>query len=304
KAGLGYGNGNPASQAAGLPALALVPSRDGVAPPNGWIVPPKDSSDGTLKAADVMRIISEGVEQAAKTRAAIRLPLNTATAMVLAVSDNDGNVIGLYRMPDATFFSVDVAVAKSRNVTYYSRPTGVEPFDRIDPSDGDLSALPAGTATSNRTFRFLALPFYPTGIDGSDPGPFSILNDGGTDLKTGLQIGPPQPASDFISVAGHDAFYPGTNFRDPRVSTGNANGIVFFPGSRPLYLDADGTGIDRLVAGFGVSGDGVEQDDVVTFSGAAGYDPFEAIRADQFIIRDVRLPLNKFPRNPEARATK
>jgi len=36
--------------------------------------------------------------------------------MVIAVGDVDGKILALYRMPDATFFSVDVAVAKARNV--------------------------------------------------------------------------------------------------------------------------------------------------------------------------------------------
>jgi len=62
------------------------------------------------------------------------------------------------------------------------------------------------------------------------------------------------------------------------------SGIVFFPGSEPLYINA------RLVGGLGVSGDGVDQDDYVTAGGAAGFEPPESIRADQFVINGVRLP--------------
>ena len=93
---------------------------------------------------------------------------------------------------------------------------------------------------------------------------------------------------------GHDSFFPETNFRDPG-PIANQNGIVFFPGSGPLYRL--GTG---LIAGFGVSGDGVDQDDVVTVGGQQGFAPVGVRRADQVIVLDVRLPYQKFDRNPEA----
>jgi hypothetical protein len=52
------------------------------------------------------------------------------------------------------------------------------------------------------------------------------------------------------------------------------------------------------VGGLGVSGDGVEQDDLVTAFAAGGFEPPEAIRADQFFFNGVRLPYYKFPQNP------
>jgi hypothetical protein len=48
-----------------------------------------------------------------------------------------------------------------------------------------------------------------------------------------------------------------------------------------------------------VSGDGVEQDDSVTAGGARGFEVPAAIRADQVVLRGVRLPYWLFPRNPE-----
>ena len=63
-----------------------------------------------------------------------------------------------------------------------------------------------------------------------------------------------------------------------------------------ITLVASGT----LVGGFGVSGDGVDQDDVVTAFGAFGYGPPASVfRADQVMVRGVRLPYQKFLRNPE-----
>jgi uncharacterized protein GlcG (DUF336 family) len=205
-----------------------------------------------------MNIVSQAVAQADRTRAAIRLPLGSTTRMVIAVSDLQGTILGLFRMPDSTIFSIDVAVAKARNVVYFSS------FDRVL---GDLPGVPLGTAVTNRTISFGAQPLYPPGIDGTSPGPFFQLyvNDVNTACRQGSQ--PTSP---------------------------NQSGIVFFPGSMPLYRNG------QLVGGLGVSGDGVEQDDLVTAAGATGFAPPLDIRADQIEIRGARLPFLKFPRNPEA----
>jgi uncharacterized protein GlcG (DUF336 family) len=259
----------------------------GVPVPDGWLVLPHDG-DG-VTASQVEQIITHGYLQAQQTRAAIRLPFNSTTAMVFAVADRQGNIVGLYRMPDATVFSIDVAVAKARNVAYYDNPTLLQPIDQ-------LPGVAPGTSLTNRSIRYLSLPRFPEGIDGRPPGPFSILNDGGTDPNTGLQVGPRLPASAFQSVQGHDAFNPGTNFHDP-FNPQNQNGIVFFPGSSALYQNG------VLLGGFGVSGDGVDQDDVVTSQGAVGFEPDQAIRIDEVFVRGVRVPYMKFNRNPEGGIT-
>src|SRR5262249_60879592 len=54
----------------------------------------------------------------------------------------------------------------------------------------------------------------------------------------------------------------------------------------------------KLIGGLGISGDGVDQDDFVTNGGTLGFEAPLAIRADQVIDRNVRLPYMKFPRNP------
>src|SRR5690606_34707926 len=100
-----------------------------------------------------------------------------STAMVFAVADPNGNLLGLYRMRDATVFSIDVAVAKARNTAYYADPMALVPADRVDfhadgvfgPFSTSLSqygdSLEPGTALTNRTFRFLASPRYPTAVE-------------------------------------------------------------------------------------------------------------------------------------------
>lgn len=283
--------------------------RAGESVPEGWLVRPHDSADGSITAADVERIISNGVIAANNVRAAVRLPISNPTRMVFAVTDTHGEVLGLFRMKDSTTFSIDVAVAKARNVAYFADASDALPIDQVGEP---------GVAYTNRTFRFLAQPRFPSGINGTEPAPFSILHDGDINQLTAENNAAPDPVSAFIdttpdatpSVYGRDSFFPNTNFNDPGdgVNPGgspdpyhtghdtiaNQNGIVFFPGSTPIYKDG------QLIGGFGVSGDGVDQDDVVTYVGATGFLPEShgVTRADQTFVRNIRLPFQKFLRNP------
>jgi uncharacterized protein GlcG (DUF336 family) len=239
----------------------------GSLPPSNYLVGPNAGSK--LSQSDVAEIISNAVATADITRAVIRLPPGQPARMTIAVADLDGTILGLYRMSDGTVFSTDVAASKARNVVWFST-TGVR----------DLPGVPTGTAVTNRTVSFGAQPLFPPGINGSGDGPFFQLY-----LK--------------------DTANPCTQGSDPGApNTNNMSGIVFFPGSLPLYRNG------VLVGGLGVSGDGVSQDDFVTggavdeacgFGGPCGVPSFEApinIRADQVVIRNVRLPYLKFPRNP------
>ena len=225
----------------------------GMPEPEGWLVGPNAGS--MLSVSDVQSIISNAIATANLTRAAIRL--NPTVEMVISVADLDGTILGLYRMTDSTIFSIDVAASKARNVVYFSGPN-------LDPSD--LPGVPVGTAVTNRTVGFGSQPYFPSGINGTPPGPFRDLFN-------------------------FDTANPCTQGRQP--SNANQSGVVFFPGSAPLYLNG------VMVGGLGVSGDGVDQDDFVTSGGAQGYDAPTNIRADQIIIEGVRLPYWNFPRNPE-----
>lgn len=209
-----------------------------------------------LTQAEVQGILDLAIATANQTRAVIRLPDGQRAKFVIAVSDLDGTLLALNRMPDATVFSVDVAVGKARNMVYFSSP-GVNP--------ADLPGVPAGTAVTNRTMSFGAQPFFPSGIDGTAPGPFFNL----------FQFDLANPCTNGHQVGGV-----------------NPNGIVFFPGSVPLYKNG------TLVGGLGISGDGVEQDDFIAGQASVNFAAPTAIRADQLSIRGVRLPYLKFPRNP------
>ena len=131
--GRGLGLGDPderPAQPAGRPRRATR-LLGGEPVPEGWLVPPHDSADGTLTAADVTAIVERGIAEANRVRAAIRLPLDSTARMVFAVTDTTGEVLGLFRMPDATVFSIDVAVAKARNVAYYADPAQLQPIDQV-----------------------------------------------------------------------------------------------------------------------------------------------------------------------------
>jgi uncharacterized protein GlcG (DUF336 family) len=240
---------------------------------------------------DVETIIQNSIDRAQEVRAGIRLlPDGTPgarTRMVFAVADYDGEILGLYRMPDATYFSIAVAVAKARNMAYYNSAAEVNPVDLC-------AANQLGRAHTNRTFRFLADPRFPDGIDFADAGCFSILNDPGIDPLTAENITLPTPASDFQSVLGFTRFNPERNFhRQADITTSlNENGVVFFPGAAPLYKSAG------LIGGLGVSGDGVDQDDVVAASGAFGFTPPPGLTVDHIKVDGVSLPYHKFLRNP------
>jgi uncharacterized protein GlcG (DUF336 family) len=289
QAHLGVGLGNPASGTNEPVDAAGTLFKPGVTVPDGWLVLPHDGVN--LTAADVLKMIEQGIAEANQVRAQIRLPEGDRTRMTFAVTDSTGAVLGLYRMPDATVFSIDVAVAKARNTAYYDDPAQLMSVDQVP-------GLPKGVAMTNRTFRYLAGPRFPDGIDGAPPGPFSILNAPGVNQQTGLNTGPPLPASAYDgTVLGYDAFHPGTNFH-AATPPENQNGVVFFPGSSPVYKPIGAGPV--VVGGFGVSGDGVDQDDVVTSAGIAGYGAPAALTADQFFVSGVRLPYLKFPRNPLA----
>jgi hypothetical protein len=168
-----------------------VKALSGYSVPEGWLIKPHESTvDPQFTAEEVERIINNGISEANLTRAANRLDVSNGfrpgarTKMVLAVSDSAGEVLGLYRMHDATIFSVDVAVAKPRNTGYYASNAIVD-ADRIDQDNNGTADVPVGTALTNRTFRFLALSRYPSGSpEGTPPGDISILNMPGVNPLT------------------------------------------------------------------------------------------------------------------------
>jgi uncharacterized protein GlcG (DUF336 family) len=230
------------------------------------------NSQPRLTAAEVHSIVAAGALRASTTRAAIRFPVGVPMqCWVTVVANPNANgvapqVLAAFRTPNAPMFSFDVAVQKGRTALFFSSPA---------------------VAQSSRTVGFLAQDFYPPGIQNNPPtiyGPEQSLN--GKISFAGLQVQFSFPP-DTSACSKGGGFAPNPNL---------PNGITVFPGGFPLYRNG------VLIGAVGISGDGVDQDDIVGISGTTGAPGFQAplgIRADAFTLGGARLPYAKIPRNPD-----
>jgi uncharacterized protein GlcG (DUF336 family) len=219
-----------------------------------------------LTASEVRSIISFAADRARTTRAGIRLPIGAQMQVFITVVNNPNMagvapaVLGTFRTGEATFFSWDVAVQKARTALYYS--------------SRDLLGFGRNIAMSTRTVGFLTQSHYPPGIDADRPGPF---------------FGQQEMFTCLLGTLSNVMLKPGCV---PPLEPSLPNGITIFPGGFPLYRNG------VLIGAIGISGDGVDQDDIVGASGTRDFLAPESIRADQFVFKDARLPYAKFPRDP------
>ena len=284
-----------AGTAFGTPASGYRPSTDAAFVPLGAYVlvdaanvprfPPRAGSDGLLTQAEVTQILQSGLDVANRARAQIRVPLGSAAQVSVTVVDTAGVILGLIRSPDAPIFGTDVAVQKARTAAFFSSVNAAAALSALPPASylppsaatssiaayvaamksfmNDPTTLSNGIAYSNRAVGNLARPFFPDGIEGTANGPLSKPYANWSPFSDGLQLdliynavraslGAPvtglPPALDPTSCTG-----------DPRLK----NGIQIFPGSMPIYRG------NQLVGAIGVSGDGIDQDDMVSFLGLA-----------------------------------
>jgi uncharacterized protein GlcG (DUF336 family) len=243
-----------------------------------------------LTTADVVRILVQGVQQAARTRAAIRQPLGSDARVSYAVVDVDGSVLALFQNAEAPNFGIDVAVQKARTANFFSSPTAGDDLRRAGLTRylGDGLPLDGSVAYTSRAIGFLAQPHYPPGIENAAEGPFSKprANDEWSPFNTGLQLDIVQGALAQVLGGGRPS-----SCSTPLPTL--PNGITIFPGGVPLFKDG------RLAGAIGISGDGVDQDDLIAWAASIGFEAPETRRCDQLTIRGARLPYVKFPRHPE-----
>ncbi|WP_417501566.1 heme-binding protein [Marinobacter sp.] len=298
-----------------------------------------------LLASEVEVLMQEALRVANKARAQIRRPHGSQARVTISVVDTDGNILGMLRSRDAPVFGSDVSLQKARTAALFSSSAaagtlatpgmdaryislvgGLNTVDTIDLSDyvssvqsflGLPTALTDGAvAFSDRAGGNLSRPFFPDGIDTADPGPFSKPSGKWSPFSTGLQL-------DLVinGVIQHVLFAAGAIVTDTPQSCGGithaslgtfstvgfthkrlANGIQIFPGSAPIYRD------NVLVGGIGVSGDGIEQDDMIAFlaihrAGARlSVNPInnapEHMRADTLTPQGTRLRYIQCPQAP------
>lgn len=267
-----------------------------------------------ITANEARALLEEAFKVMTRARAQIRQPLDSRAQVTISLVDTRGQALGIVRSPDAPIFGTDVSLQKARTAAFFSGAHAA-PELLADPSAdvngfvgkvrtflGDPNALTGAVAFADRSGGNLSRPYFPDGELKTPPGPLSRpieqFNPFSTGLQSALIVG---------NLAQHLGFVLGQSDEDtprrctmlPEVAPQQnrlQNGIQIFPGSVPLYRG------NVLIGGIGVSGDGIDQDDMISFLGAhnggarlgtLGNAPL-AIRADNVVVdvgggRSVRL---------------
>lgn len=251
----------------GIPAAILVQqgerSRSGSSLPGG----------AQLTAPEVDALLDSALLTAQRTRAAIRNPLDSPARVSIWVVDHLGVPLGFVRSQDAPVFGIDVALQKARTAAFFSSSDASSLLQRAG-LGGYISATRSfvgrdpftGVAFSARGIGNLSRPFFIDGIDGNPNGPFSLpfpgrVNAAGrswSPFNTGLQL----DVSLGAIVAPLSGTIPASCAATP-VGPRLGNGVQIFPGGVPLYRNG------VLIGGIGISGDGVDQDDLIAYYGAS-----------------------------------
>jgi len=259
--------------------------------------PPIDGApnDGQrLSSSEVKTLLREGIKVANSARANIRQPNGSQVRVTLSVVDVNGTILGVARTRDAPVFGIDVSLQKARAAAFFSSPDAAASLSDANATlagyvrDAQAFVDPPfrgrvfadGVAYSNRAIGNIARPFFPDGVESGSTGPlskparssgplqgsfrpgvneWSPFNVGiqldlvaaGVLAGLGLDSTRPPPVTDCVSPSASFPIAPGRL----------ANGIQIFPGSVPIYK----SGV--LVGALGISGDGVDQDDMVAFLG-------------------------------------
>ena len=275
-------------------------------------------TDGGLSAAEVQQTLRSALTVANRARAQIRRPAGEAAQVTITVVDSNGVVLGLVRSPDAPIFGTDVALQKARSAAYLSNPAAAAELQALPAANylspaatsaiapyvgamrafvGDAAALANGTAYSTRAIGSLARPFFPDGITGSVNGPLSKPYGQWSPFSTGLQLD--LSINAIVAAAVGSPAFGCTGL--PKLQ----NGLQIFPGGTPIYRVA--AGVPQLIGAIGVSGDGIDQDDMISFLGLAnaaatlgtGIGPAPAaLRADTIGLAGGRLRFVQCPQAP------
>ncbi len=282
--------------------------------------PTAGAGAGALTANEVSSILQEGFKIAVRARAQIRRPLGSAAEVSIVVVDLNGDILGLARTPDAPIFGTDVAAQKARGALLFSLPNAAALIAALPDAQylpppaaassiasyvgafagfvGPGGALDGSTAWSTRALGNLHRPTYPDGIGGTPAGPLSKDFSTWSPFNVGFQL-------DLV----YNQLVKGTAGDTSTGCAGRAqgadaapgplpvarNGIQIFPGGLPIYRSG------ALIGAIGVSGDGVDQDDMVAFlalSNAGLGNAPSAMRADQLSPQGTGLRYAQCPQSP------
>lgn len=317
----------------GLDAFVLVDNADGER------FRPIAGTDGAmaLTAAEVTAILRQALTVANRSRAQIRQPLGSQARVSISVVDSNGVILGIVRTRDAPVFGIDVSLQKARTAAFFSSSSAAGALNGVPAAtylDGGLQMLrdespsqyvsaaqaflglpnalnDGAVAFSDRAGGNLSRPYYPDGVSGNPPGPFSKPAGEWSPFSTGLQLDLVYNAlvQHVAFVAGLGADVPTNctgidgfddNFVTANVISQLANGTQIFPGSVPIYRGS------QLIGGIGVSGDGVDQDDMIAFlgiheaavAGASFSNAPASMRADTLAPQGSRLRFINCPVTP------
>src|SRR5215813_9369621 len=160
-------------------------------------------SAGGLTAAEVEKVLVQGVQQALITRAVIHQPVGSHIEVSVGVVDQNGVVLGAVSTTDAPISSFDISVQKARSAVFASSPSAnsilrnaqggaflaPKPYVKYaDAANAEGLKLDGSVAITGRCLIFLARPFLPDGIDGTVNGPFSNPIEDNSAFNTGLQL--------------------------------------------------------------------------------------------------------------------
>lgn len=284
--------------------------------------PPVAGGDGAsvaqpLTAVEVRALAEEAFGVMTSARAQIRRPLDSRAQVTISIVDTYGNILAIVRSPDAPVFGIDVSLQKARTAMFFSGAfagqellnttfnpalalgTGTDPavtsfVGQVRTFLGQPGALTGTTAFGARSIGNIARPFFPDGQVGTAPGalsrPISQWSIFSTGLQTSLIYGNVVQHAAFVLGLTPDTparctFLP-TPAGAPAASNRLQNGIQIFPGGVPIYRGS------TMVGAIGVSGDGIDQDDMISFLGVdrAGLrlgtiaNASAAIRADNVVV--------------------
>ncbi|RYD83089.1 MAG: hypothetical protein EOP61_41570, partial [Sphingomonadales bacterium] len=258
-----------------------------------------------LTQPEVKAVLEEAFKIMSRARAQIRKPLDSPAQVTISIVDTDGSILGVARSPDAPIFGTDVSVQKARTVAFFSGANAASDLLGNPSPDvqsyvaktrtffADPTALTGKFAFAARSVGNIARPFYPDGEIAQAAGSLSRPYNQWSPFSTGLQS-----ALILNNVAEHVGFILGASATDTRQRCtftpdvpGKAqnrlqNGIQIFPGASPIYRG------NTLVGAVGISGDGIDQDDMISFLGlynggqrigGVGHAP-AAIRADTLVV--------------------
>jgi uncharacterized protein (TIGR03437 family) len=259
-----------------------------------------------LTAADVMQILIQALQGAVQMRAAILNPSPTAVQINATVVDTNGAVLGIASNVAAPEFGFDVSAQKARTANLFSSPNAAQVLLQAAATDNNPNIaahvnaalafgfpLNGAFMISSRGMGFASRPFFPDGQDGNANGPFSRPFNVFSPFNNGLQLQlvlrdlqaalgtPPDPSIPCTAIPNMVNGIPST-----------ANGLQIFPGSSVLFKN----GI--RVGAVGISGDGVDQDDLVSAAGARGFEAPLNLNSSNIIIQGVRLPYLRYPAFP------